>query len=193
MPQIGRMLGDQGGDFVFSVEAHAQLEVWLQKALISASPQERLKAAYELWETIESSDDAHIVAFARQTLEGMQYDSDLFVKEAVRQVLKKLGNHEATAPLSPTGPMPAYEPPQRTVEPAFTASDHADNQTLTTRENPTIKRMQEAETIPYRPKNWSQRLDDALSNMPASPDDDPSHSAPTIPRRPNKWNPLKRE
>ncbi|MCI0709078.1 MAG: caspase family protein [Chloroflexi bacterium] len=97
-PQIGKLLGDRGGDFVFHIEAHAKLEAWLQNALVSASPQERLKAAYELWETVEANEDPEMVQFALQTMQGMQYDHDTFVRSAVREVLKKINSGQETPP-----------------------------------------------------------------------------------------------
>jgi hypothetical protein len=209
-PQIGRMLGDQGGDFIFHIEAHARMEVWLQKALISASPKERLKAAYELWETIESSSDAQMVAFARQTLEGMQYDSDAFVKDAVRQVLKRLQDPNTTQPLMPTQPLKTDTLllPQVAFDDSLETDPDdlgtallslleydIDESMLATRENPKLRTFEEAQTVASRPENFDERLQQALAAKGAGPSLGSdgasvpnSHSAPTIPRRPSKWN-----
>ena len=177
-PQLGRMLGDEGGDFVFRIETHAQLDVWLQQALTSASPQERLKAAYELWETIEKNEDIELVQMSIRVLESLQYDHDSFVREAVRQALRQIQipttplnievkdadgymDDEATAIIKlPT------EPNMKTTRSNQTIAAHTE--ALTTMNRPT------APTLPFTREEMRERLAELGS-----------HEAPTLPRRPH--------
>ena len=176
-PQLGRMLGDEGGDFVFRIETHAQLDIWLQQALTSASPQERLKAAYELWETVEKNEDAELVQMSVRVLEGLQYDHDAFVREAVRQALRQitsttslfdtlLDNGEVVLDDEPTAIIKRpTEPNMKTTQSNPTVASHTE--ALTRMNRPT------APTLPFSREEWRERLVEL-----GSPE------APTLPRRP---------
>lgn len=147
-PQTGKLLGDKGGDFVFRISTQARMEVWMQQALSSASPQERLKAAYELWETADSHDDPAMVEFAYKTLQNMQYDSDPFVQDAVKKALEKLQikpdpGQQPTRPSQPTrGNKPTHEKTTRLSTPS-----------------PSRKRQTEdAATLPHREEDITQAV-----------------------------------
>lgn len=177
-PQIGRMLGDEGGDFVFRIETHAQLDVWLQQALTSASPQERLKAAYELWETIEKNEDSELVQMSIRVLESLQYDHDSFVREAVRQALRQIqlptapsdGIADDHAEFLDDEPTAVIEVPKKSFEKTTQTNISAAVQS----EAPTRASRPTAPTLPFSREEFQERL--AQLGL---------HEAPTLPRRPS--------
>ncbi len=177
-PQMGRMLGDEGGDFVFRIETHAQLDVWLQQALTSASPQERLKAAYELWETVEKNEDSELVQMSIRVLEGLQYDHDSFVREAVRQALRQIqlptapseGMADDQAEFLDDEPTAVIEVPKK----AFEKTTQTNISTAVQSEAPTRASRPTAPTLPFSREEFQERL--AQLGL---------YEAPTLPRRPS--------